>query len=239
MFPVLLPKEVLRGPALAIVPHPDDEVIGCGGMLSWHSSQGHRTVVVHVTDGSAGDPKGKFGDITRKRKEESGRALDVLGIKEVIDLDFPDGRIEDSDVLEREVRKTLEEVNPLTLYLISPLDNHRDHRVVSRVSMKACRNAVPEDADIMVVGINNMGLPNTLVDITELLETKERALRCFETQLAYLDFATKVIYRDKAATVNIEDERVVACEAFMRLKPSRLHEFLERAEGLENVLYGK
>ena len=63
MFVPLLPREDLRPPVLALAAHPDDEVIGCGGMLAWHSRQGHKVTVVHMTDGAKGDPEGKFDDI--------------------------------------------------------------------------------------------------------------------------------------------------------------------------------
>ncbi len=237
LFPALTPRETFQGPVLVVVPHPDDEVIGCGAMMAWHASRGHRVVVVHATDGAGGDPEGKFGDIASLRKAESARALEILGVREWRELGFPDGRLEEAGGLEKILEDLLRRLQPRTFYTLSPLDNHKDHRVLARAAAAAAFRALPPEAECLVMGINNMGLPNILVDITDLLETKERALRAFQSQLAYLDFATKVVWRDKAATVNIEDPGVKACEAFMRLPASRLPEFLEKAEALEGVLY--
>ena len=237
LFPALTSRDAFQGPVLVLVPHPDDEVIGCGAMMAWHASRGHRVVVVHATDGSGGDPEGKFEDIAALRRAESARALEILGIREWRELGFPDGALEEAQGLEEALEELFRMLAPRTLYTISPLDNHRDHRVLARASLRAAHAACPPETECMVMGVNNMGLPNTLVDITDLLETKEKALRSFQSQLAYIDFATKVMWRDKAATVNIEDAGVKACEAFMRLPANRLLDFLEKAEALEGVLY--
>ncbi len=237
LFPALTPREAFSGPVVVLVPHPDDEVIGCGAMLAWHASAGHRVVVVHATDGAGGDPEGKFGDIQALRRAEAARALEILGIREWRELGLPDGALDQVEDLEGILAGLLGKLSPRTLYTLSPLDNHKDHRVLARAAARAAVRTCPPGTDCLVMGINNMGLPNTLVDVTDLMERKERALRAFESQLAYIDFATKVVWRDKAATVNIEDPAVKACEAFMRLPVSRLPEFLEKAEALEGVLY--
>src|SRR5262245_2441565 len=41
---------------LVLAPHPDDEVIGCGGTLYKHTRAGHAVTVVYMTDGRKGDP---------------------------------------------------------------------------------------------------------------------------------------------------------------------------------------
>jgi LmbE family N-acetylglucosaminyl deacetylase len=237
LFPTLLPRDRLAGPAVVVVPHPDDEVIGCGGVLAHHAGRGDRTVVVHATDGAGGDPEGRYGDVVRRRREESAAALAVLGVTEVRELGFADGELAAAAGLTEAVAAILAAENPATLYLLSPFESHRDHRVLAAASARAAAACDP-DTECMVFGINNLALPNTLVDITDLLERKERALRCYASQLAYIDFATKVVWRDKAATVNIEDREVVACEAFMRLPAGRLAALGRAAAGLENLLYG-
>ena len=48
LFSPLLPKDPLQGPVLVLAAHPDDEVIGAGGMLAHHAARGHEVVVVHA-----------------------------------------------------------------------------------------------------------------------------------------------------------------------------------------------
>src|SRR6186997_2561035 len=75
----------LRGERLLVLaPHPDDEVIGCGGLVALHLRDRRAVRVVVATDGAqAGTADG--------RQEESRRALDLLGTgAELVFLDFPD-----------------------------------------------------------------------------------------------------------------------------------------------------
>ena len=80
LFCPLLPKDALRGPVLALAAHPDDEVIGAGGMLAWHQEQGHPARVVHLTDGARGDPSRVEDDIRATRRREGQEALRRLGL---------------------------------------------------------------------------------------------------------------------------------------------------------------
>ena len=67
------------GAVLVFAPHPDDEVIGCGGLMAFHRERGDRVVVVHMTGGEQGDPGGREeGDLVAVRREESRRALAAL-----------------------------------------------------------------------------------------------------------------------------------------------------------------
>jgi LmbE family N-acetylglucosaminyl deacetylase len=96
LFPPLLPKEDLQPPVLVLAAHPDDEVIACGGMLAWHSAQGHEVTVAHMTDGAQGDPSGKFGDIAALRRKEGREALRILGVENVRSMGLVDGQLPES-----------------------------------------------------------------------------------------------------------------------------------------------
>lgn len=237
-FPELMPRERLQGPVLVLAPHPDDETIGCGGMLAHHAASGHRVVVVHATDGGGGDPEGRFGDVAGRRLAEERRALAVLGVGERRGLGFADGALADGPELEAALAALIAEVAPATLYSLSPFEYHPDHRALAFAAARAAARSCPAESVCMLFGVNSLGLPTVLCDITDLLEVKERALHCFATQLAYLDFATKVLGRDRAATVNIPDPAVLACEAFARLAPGRLEAYFAAAARLEDALHG-
>ena len=49
--PLLAPDHLVRGKALVLAPHPDDEVIGCGGAILAHNDAGAEVVVALITDG--------------------------------------------------------------------------------------------------------------------------------------------------------------------------------------------
>ncbi|HEY0787056.1 MAG TPA: PIG-L family deacetylase, partial [Thermoanaerobaculia bacterium] len=91
----LVPYETtaLRGERMLVVaPHPDDETIGCGGLLALHVAEGRDCRVIVVTDGSAHAGASPAG----RREEEVRRALTILGSAEVEFLGIPDRQAEES-----------------------------------------------------------------------------------------------------------------------------------------------
>ena len=94
--PSALPRRVL-----VVAPHPDDEVFGCGGMLAWHTRVGAEVRVVVLSDGRAGDPDAKAGDIAERRVAESRAAGAELGIDDYRFLGYADGALGEAVDLER------------------------------------------------------------------------------------------------------------------------------------------
>src|SRR5947208_7699287 len=74
----------LRGERLLVLaPHPDDEVIGCGGLLALHLAEGRKVHVVVATDGA------QAGDAVQRRSE-SRAAVALLGDATIEFLGYPD-----------------------------------------------------------------------------------------------------------------------------------------------------
>src|SRR5256885_127055 len=84
----------LRGERLLVLaPHPDDEVIGCGGLVALHLREGRPVHVVVCTDGAqAGDGA--------QREAESRTALAMLGDATIEFLRFPDRELENAGELD-------------------------------------------------------------------------------------------------------------------------------------------
>jgi LmbE family N-acetylglucosaminyl deacetylase len=83
------------GPVLVIAPHPDDETLGCGGMIATRAAEGRRVVVVVLTDGRAlfrrfGVTEPSEADVSAMRKAETLQAVEILGAQrsDVRFLDF-------------------------------------------------------------------------------------------------------------------------------------------------------
>src|SRR5438128_8229694 len=92
----------LRGERLLVLaPHPDDEVIGCGGLIALHLRDGRQVRIVIVTDGA------EAGEATA-REEESRRALRIIGDVDCQFLRFHDRRLaEEADALNVRLREIL------------------------------------------------------------------------------------------------------------------------------------
>lgn len=236
LFPPLLPKEDLRSPVLAIVAHPDDEVIPAGAMLAWHRDQDHPVTVLHVTDGAQGDPDGRFGDIRETRRREGREALARLGVTDVRSLGFSDGELpENLDALHDPITAAIREIQPKTLYSFFFTEAHRDHRAVAHAVARAA-DALPDDCRCLLFGVNQVVVGGTMFDVTAYMDRKQHALAAFESQLAYNDFRLKILHRDHAATVNIEDASIQYAELFADLRPHQLASTLAMAEPLYRFL---
>lgn len=91
-----------------VAPHPDDEIVGCAGLLMQLAALGHDILIIGVTDGSGSHPGSRHWTperLARTRPEESLRALEHLGLAEVpmLRLGLTDTRImeERTELIER------------------------------------------------------------------------------------------------------------------------------------------
>jgi N-acetyl-1-D-myo-inositol-2-amino-2-deoxy-alpha-D-glucopyranoside deacetylase len=83
---------LLRGQSLlAVFAHPDDESLACGGLLAWCAELGARVSIVCATRGERG--RGCDGDLSRVRTTELEAAARVLGVSDVLVLDYEDGML--------------------------------------------------------------------------------------------------------------------------------------------------
>ena len=74
---------------LIIAPHPDDEILGCGGIMAKYVAQGMNVYVAIVTNGHLGAPELFPKEGTEKVRLEAKESHKYLGIKETFFLDFP------------------------------------------------------------------------------------------------------------------------------------------------------
>lgn len=237
-FPPIADRNALPRDVLVVVAHPDDEVIGLGGLLAFHGARGDSVQVVHATGGGGGDPDGKHGDIEAIRRREVCAALAELGIDEPLSFGLPDGELsQHREQLGHAVRAAYAEHRPALVYAFFPGEYHADHRALARACCDAAE-ALPADCRVLLFGVNQTVPCGTLYDYSDLVERKKAALACFASQLAYLDFATKVMHRDQAATVNVEDQAVTHAELLIETSPSRWSDYVQRVDALEGVSRG-
>ena len=169
-MPRLLPLDDLPHEVLAVAPHADDEVLGCGGALALHAARGDSVRVLILTAGE-GDP----------RLEEARAAGAVLGVQ-VEGLGLQDGALAAELGLVERLDAALE--GRALLYAPAPSETHPDHRAASM----ACAAAAARRTDLRVLayGVNRTPLANRLLDVTGVAEQKEAALACHTSQAAAL-----------------------------------------------------
>jgi LmbE family N-acetylglucosaminyl deacetylase/glycosyltransferase involved in cell wall biosynthesis len=175
----------LRGERLLVLaPHPDDEVIGCGGLVAQHLRERRTVRVVIATDGAqAGD--------AATREEESRRGLARLGEADVQFLRFPDrGLGEDAVAL---LREQLREFRPDLILVPSLGEIHPDHLALARSFVAAIQGDETLFAELAVARVAFYEVsqplrPNTIVDISDVAELKYAAIAEHASQLAVRDY---------------------------------------------------
>lgn len=178
---------------LIIAAHPDDEVLGCGGLIARESRRGSRCHVLILTDGSAGRYDAETAAAHRQNTEAANR---ILGTASVAVEDFPNQLLETVPVtvIAQCIEGHLERVGPATVYTHHSGDLNRDHAVASEATMVACRPVpgqavreiysynVPSSTEYNAVSAHTVFIPNVFVDIAETLDIKIEALSAYDTE---------------------------------------------------------
>ena len=137
------PGPPVTGPVTLIVsPHPDDEALGCGGLIARRIQAGGRVCVLYVTDGSAshpGHPTLPPAALTVQRHGEALAALRALGADpgEAFFLDERDGTLDRLDpaaesALVARLARFLADLRPDELFLPCRADGSSEHEAVFR-----------------------------------------------------------------------------------------------------------
>ncbi|WP_433762173.1 PIG-L deacetylase family protein [Nocardia sp. CA-135398] len=141
-----VPEDWQRG--LVIVAHPDDIEYGAAAAVARWTGQGKDIRYVLVTSGEAGIagmPPAEAGPL---REAEEFAAAKVVGVHEVEFLGYPDGRVEETLALRRDLAAAIRRHRPEFVLLFNFGDtwapgyaNSADHRAVGRAALDAISDA--------------------------------------------------------------------------------------------------
>jgi len=169
---------------LVLAPHPDDETIGCGGSIALHAKAGDPVRVIFLTNGAKGDSSGETekNRYVALRQSEAKRACESLGVTDLEFWPYEDRSLAGARGALGRMMDLLKGYRPELVYVPSPLEFHPDHRAACFL---LCDAVSGTDTDFKVA-FYELGQPvwvNTLVDITPVLDRKNRALDCYQSQL--------------------------------------------------------
>ncbi len=132
-------------PILIASPHPDDETLGCGGLIARCARLACPVTVLALTNGEASHPadttwREQLGE-TRKREQRN--ALKALGLTDpdIIPLALPDGGLDQLDEKQYErlhdlILGVIQSRGIRTLFVPAVDDCHADHRLTARLLAK-------------------------------------------------------------------------------------------------------
>jgi len=127
-----------EGPLLVVAPHPDDEIMGAGGLIHTWAGMGRSVTVLSVTDGEAALPVRKNLDVIRRGElKEALRKLCATHVS-VVRLGLPDGRVAD---FQQKLRSAILSLIEPAMTMIAPYerDGHPDHDVVGSICCEVAR----------------------------------------------------------------------------------------------------
>jgi LmbE family N-acetylglucosaminyl deacetylase len=192
--------------ALVVTAHPDDVDFGFAGSVARLTDAGVEVTYCIVTDGDAGGAETGMPriEMAPKRREEQTAAAAVVGVHELEFLGYPDGAVEATLELRRDISRVIRQVRPNRVLMQSPDRNwdrifasHPDHLAVGAATIAAvypdARNrwAHPE---LEAQGFEPWSVPAVwlgaggpdvthYIDITESIDRKIEALLCHKSQL--------------------------------------------------------
>lgn len=185
---------------LVFAPHPDDEILGCGGTLARHVETGDHVTVVYMTSGDAGSrhiPKKQLASI---REKEALASCSLLGISDLVFLRNPDGYLVYNQSNLVELINLIRDRQPQLIYLPHQHDAHKDHRATHELALEARLRAAgpwfqeckgnPWQVEMMLAYEVWTPLQHYMqvVDITSHMEKKLAALSLHRSQLADISY---------------------------------------------------
>ena len=206
-------KEYIPKRAMSIHAHPDDQEFSVAGTLAKWARTGCEIISVIITSGDAGSNDPKYDEaykpaLAKLREKEQRAANKALGVQETVFLGYPDGELEPTLALRKELTRLIRQYKPDVVVIGDPQGvfygngyiNHPDHRAAAQAGLYAVfpssetrliftdlLKAGYEPHKVKRVYIHGAEKPDTWVDISGTLNVKLRALRKHKSQLGDWD----------------------------------------------------
>lgn len=214
---------------LVIAPHPDDEILGCGGTMIKHIQAGNEVYVCIVTKG----PQPMFPiEVVEKTRQEARECHRKIGVKKTFFLDFPSVYLDECHryELNDSLLKVVREVMPDVAYIPHWGDMQKDHQIVADACMVVLRPKYEPKVKCIygyetmsetawnAPNVQNEFMPNVFVDISETLDAKLKALSFYQSQLSAFPDARSVEAIEAMAKYRGALMHMRAAEAFMLIR---------------------
>jgi LmbE family N-acetylglucosaminyl deacetylase len=219
---------------LFISAHPDDEVIGAGGLLLAH--QGKSAIhILCLTNGELGGALehslpncAEFQRMMgQTRKAELQDVGSRVGADSIEFCNFADGSVSSDPDSISKVRAYVARIAPDVIVLPWFFDDHPDHRSANMLYAAACA-----DFNCLVLAYEIWALlePNAIFDISDMLDEKLELIKCYSSQLRTVDYLGYAagLARVRAFHIPVRDDRSGAVEAFIALPNSEYCRLIEQ-----------
>lgn len=217
---------------LVLAPHPDDEIIGCGGTLLRLVRAGAKVTVLQATDGSASAALEDAPPADRRtiRLEEAHAVAEAASFEPTIFWNEDNHAFRAREELVARLRETLREIGPALVFTPWLADIHPDHLTLNRILAAALEGLPGKDTQVLGYEVWSLAPANLWCDVSSCMADVERLLLLYETAMKVDDFI------HMCRTRNRYHARAMAgapgyAEAFFATDPSRFREMVGRAPG--------
>ena len=177
---------------LVLSPHPDDEIIGCGGTLIRLLAEGALVTVIQLTDGSSTCALENSSEEEKKvrRLEEAKVVAECLGVNELVLFGEEESRFTCSDEIVKKLSEVLVKLEPGLIFVPFVNDPHKHHVTANKIlreSLKSCPVGL-RDVDIFSYEVWSLVPPNSYCVIDEQFDNKASLLMKYRTGMKVIDY---------------------------------------------------
>jgi LmbE family N-acetylglucosaminyl deacetylase len=220
---------------LVVISHPDDAEFGAGATIAALTAAGARVDYVVTTDGSKGteDPEVRPEQLSATRQAEQRAAADILGVRDIVHLGYPDGYLQPTLELRRDIVRQIRRYRPDLVITQNPqrrLDHnpyigHPDHLATGEATLAAVYPAARDHLNfpelwtdehlepwkvrqVLLTGVEE---PNLWIDVGDTFETGLRSILAHASQVDPDDVSERM--RERARLVG-EPQGIGMAQAF-------------------------
>lgn len=224
--------------ALVIVSHPDDAEFGAAATIAQLTTAGARVDYVVTTDGSKGteDPDVTPDQLAATRMAEQRAAADILGVREIVHLGYPDGYLMPTLDLRRDITREIRRYRPDLVITQNPqrrLDHnpyvgHPDHLATGEATLASIYPAARDHLNfpelwreehlepwkvrqVLLTGVEE---PNLWIDVSGTFELGLRSILAHVSQVDPDDVEERM--RERARTLG-EPQGIGMAQAFLSI----------------------
>ena len=217
---------------LAVVAHPDDEVLMCGATLARHIANGDAVKVIIVAQGVTSRDFSKEEKIISALINEAIQANRALGIDDVEFFGLPDQRLDSGPLLDgpRKIEEAIESFQPSVVYTHHGGDLNLDHRIVHQAVLTAARPVPNSPVKIIYAGevLSSTEwstpstaapfMPNYYMEITDFMDKKLAAIDKYKSEMRAFPHPRSIEAVSAQAVLRGSAVGVHKAEAFMILR---------------------
>jgi LmbE family N-acetylglucosaminyl deacetylase len=224
--------------ALVVISHPDDAEFGAGPTIAWLTARGVRVDYVVTTDGARGteDPDVTPDELASTRMAEQRAAANILGVDEIVHLGYPDGYLQPTLELRRDITRQIRRFRPDLVITQNPqrrLDHnpfigHPDHLATGEATLASVYPAARDHLNfpelwtderlepwkVRQVLLTGVEQPNLWIDVAETFETGLASILAHVSQVDPDEVGERM--RERARTIG-EPQGIGLAQAFLSI----------------------